>query len=162
MLTSRAALLLLAAVACDSGALPPPPPRLDDGECFIDADCATEQLCYDVECLRRPACRNPADAAACPTDCVGVCADPDLVQYCTTDEDCDAFDPSMNCRIDARFCVRDRRNDSGDCVGWCTGFCAPGVLDIASPETGLCFAFPDSCTPPGFPILTDAENCVAF
>jgi hypothetical protein len=159
------ALWLIAAVAaasCDSAppAEPPEEPKLGQGACYVDTDCSGPEVCFDVECLRSPNCRDASSETPCPTDCVGFCADPNRVLYCATDSDCP--DDYSTCRSDRRFCVDDRRTAEDDCIGWCVGLCFLGVVNIESPETGLCYTFPDSCMPPGFPLVEQGVNCVSL
>jgi len=155
-------MVALVAASCEEPPPPPAEPKPGEGECFTDIDCSDPDVCFDVECLRRPSCRDASAETPCPMDCVGFCADPNRVGYCATDDDCAAYELAT-CRFDSRFCVDDRRTPEDDCIGWCVGLCFLAVMNIASPETGLCYAFPDSCSPPGFPYLTEGGlNCISL
>jgi len=145
--------------SCQGNADPPPTSILLADDCFVDGDCEQGKLCFDVGCLRPPPCRSGNDAD-CVTECVGECANPSAIDYCRTDSDCGEDEPI--CRRDPRFCLEDRRTSEPDCIGWCTGPCFQGVISILDPSNGLCYIYPDSCKPPGFPLATNSQNCIGF
>jgi hypothetical protein len=132
---------------------------LVDGECYEDADCR-DSVCFDISCRRDPGCLDSDAATECPVDCEGGCADPNVVGYCESDVECDA---DFRCRTDDRFCVRDRRDPVGNCVGWCVPVCFDTTgFAVFEPGTDKCFVFGDSCPPPGFSLGASTAQCTPF
>ncbi len=138
---------------------PMPTPTLGDGECYEDSDCSNPTVCYDRTqgCFRPENCKDSDPGTRCDTSCVGVCVDPFTPNvYCESQEEC----TTGLCRNDRRFCVEDRRFDDHSCVGWCTGTCFTAATIIVDPETGACYHFGDSCTPPGFVVDLSRSPCI--
>jgi hypothetical protein len=127
--------------------------HLEEGECFHDSDCLEEEVCFDVDCLRA------SQDANADNPCTGACFRPQDVAYCKTNDDCIEFGESLTCRTDPRFCVDDLRTDEGDCVGWCVGFCGQSPVIVSDPNRNRCYISPDTCTPPGFPVITNPDSC---
>ena len=132
---------------------------LATGFCYEDDDCDSGSLCFNVRCRRDTGCTDSDESTACPDECIGVCGNLAAAPYCLAENECaDGF----SCRIDDRFCLHDRRTEEGACVGWCVPACFGGVTAAVDPETGTCFDFSDSCTPPGFSQATSSEGCVGY
>jgi hypothetical protein len=129
---------------------------LANGYCYVDGDCDVEELCYDSRCSRESGCKDADASTDCPTSCVGVCANAFSVGYCASDEDC----AQGACRTDDRFCLRDRRADVVDCVGWCVAACFLAPTAAIDPDTGTCYRFADLCIPPGFAQPRSDDGCL--
>ena len=164
-------LMLIALLACETATCPTiddetpvvgpegcPIPGLVDNECYEDSDCGSDEVCFDRDCRRDPACTDGDDSTRCPKDCEGICYNPNLAGYCLDDADCSQYgDGSERCRRDDRFCLTDRREPDGECVGWCVPACFTAFTYKVDPVTGKCFVFPDSCTPPGFSCFSGGD-----
>lgn len=121
--------------------------------CLSGDDCASGVRCVigPSVCEPAPACTDDDVRTQCPAACFGRCetatgsGQPTDGNLCLSSTECEG-----DCRVDNRFCLRDPRQPTDVCFGYCVSTCDASTSFARDPATGECFEFSDSCLPPGF------------